>query len=78
MSTRLVERLRAWRDWHDNPCKMHHEAATRITELEAALRPFADCVEQISDDESSEEWAKFRLLIGDYRRASQALKGSSS
>lgn len=38
-----------------------------------ALRPFAECVEQISAEESDEEWAKFRLLIADYRRAAKAL-----
>lgn len=45
----------------------------RMGELEAALKPFADCVDQINDDEDDEEWAKFRLLIGDYRRARRAL-----
>jgi len=39
----------------------------------AALSPFAECCDQIGEDESDEEWAKFRLLIGDYRRASAAL-----
>lgn len=67
--TGIVERLRAWRDWHDNPCKLHHEAAALIEELVEGLRPFADCCEYISDDEDDEEWAKFRLLIKDYRRA---------
>lgn len=42
--------------------------------LRAALKPFAECVEQISDDESDEEWAKFRLLVGDYRRAADAVR----
>jgi hypothetical protein len=37
------------------------------------VRPFAACVDQISETESDEEWAKFRLLIGDYRRAARAL-----
>lgn len=41
-----------------------------------ALRPFADCCDQIADTEDDEEWAKFRLLIKDYRRASQALEAS--
>lgn len=44
-----------------------------IARMQAALKPFADCCDQISDDESDEEWAKFRLLIGDYRRARIAL-----
>lgn len=60
------------------------EAATMLRRLAAtprplseyfleALKPFADCVEQIDPAESDEEWAKFRLLIGDYRRAAIAL-----
>jgi len=48
-------------------------AADRIEALEAALKPFADCAEQIADDESDEEWAKFRLLIKNYRDAKVAL-----
>lgn len=39
-----------------------------------ALRPFANCVEQIDPSEPDGEWAKFRLLIGDYRRAAKALE----
>lgn len=45
------------------------ESAALIEELVEGLRPFADCVEQIADTEDDEEWAKFRLLIKDYRRA---------
>jgi predicted Zn-ribbon and HTH transcriptional regulator len=41
--------------------------------LREALRPFADCVEQIKATESDDEWAKFRLLIKDYRRAAKAV-----
>ncbi len=44
------------------------------SEMVEALRPFADCCDQIADDESDEEWAKFRLLIKDYRAARQALE----
>ena len=40
--------------------------------LRTALKPFADCVEQIGKHEDDEEWAKFRLLIKDYRRAKKA------
>lgn len=40
-----------------------------------ALEPFAKCCEQISDDEPDHEWAKFRLTIGDYRRAKAAMEG---
>lgn len=46
----------------------------RERKLREALKPFADCCDQIRDDEDDEEWAKFRLLVKDYRRARQALK----
>lgn len=42
--------------------------------LMAALEPFAKCCEQIADSEPDDEWAKFRLTIGDYRRAKVALE----
>lgn len=42
-------------------------------QLLAALKVFAKCAEQIDDDEDDEEWAKFRLTIGDYRRAQSVL-----
>jgi hypothetical protein len=45
-----------------------------IERLRVALKPFAQCVEQINASESDEEWAKFRLLIKDYRRAQAALE----
>lgn len=54
------------------------KAEERIATLEAALKPFAECVEQISPDEDDEEWAKFRLLIGDYRRAAKAFASSTT
>ena len=38
-----------------------------------ALKPFADCCEQIDAEEDDEEWAKFRLLVKDYRRTGAAL-----
>ena len=38
-----------------------------------ALKPFADCCEYINSNESDEEWAKFRLIISDYRRAKVTL-----
>ena len=52
-------------------------AEARVKELEAALSPFADCMECISDDEDDEEWAKFRLLVKDYRRARKALEAGN-
>lgn len=53
----------------------YQAAEDRITALEKALEPFAACCEYIRDDEDDEEWAKFRLLIKDYRAAHKALKG---
>ena len=47
-----------------------------IKELCEALEPFAACTDQISADEDDEEWAKFRLLIKDYRRATTALSNA--
>lgn len=47
-------------------------------EAQEALKPFAECVEQISGDKSDEEWAKFRLLVGDYRRAALAYNAALS
>lgn len=44
--------------------------------LKTALKPFADCCEQIDCTEDDEEWAKFRLLVSDYRRARNAMNGS--
>lgn len=43
-------------------------------DIAEALKPFADCCAQIADDEDDEEWAKFRLLIKDYRRAAAFLR----
>lgn len=71
-----------YRDWMDvddytirNLAKAAIEAshAQYVPELVEALQPFANCCEEIGKEESSQEWAKFRLLIGDYRRAHQAL-----
>ena len=50
----------------------------RVTELEAALKPFADCAEQIDPHEDGDEWAKFRLLVANYRVAASALKTEST
>lgn len=51
----------------------HSAPPADVGELVEALEPFAKCCEQIADDEVDEEWAKFRLLIKDYRRARAAL-----
>jgi hypothetical protein len=50
-----------------------YNLARPVQGLVEALRPFAECAEQISDDEDDEEWAKFRLLIKNYRAARTAL-----
>jgi len=42
-------------------------------ELVEALTPFANCNAHIDQAGDDEEWAKFRLLIKDYRRAKAAL-----
>jgi hypothetical protein len=52
--------------------------AVRQPELRAALKPFADCAEQIADSESDEEWARFRLTVGDYRRAYAAFLATNA
>lgn len=48
---------------------MADEADTTISdEMKRAIAPFVACMEYIAGDESDEEWAKFRLLVKDYRR----------
>jgi hypothetical protein len=44
-----------------------------IREAREALEPFAGCTEHIKPEESDQEWAKFRLLIENYRDAQRAL-----
>ena len=50
----------------------HDVRAVDEADLLAACKPFINCLDQIADDESDEEWAKFRLLVGDYRRLRNA------
>ena len=50
----------------------------RVARLEEALRPFAACADELDGSEDvprapDGEWAKFRLLTDDYRRARAAL-----
>lgn len=45
------------------------EAGHAVTECLEALKPFAECIEHINPEEDDEEWAKFRLLIKNYRLA---------
>ena len=52
------------------------EQAAEIERLRMALKTFADCCDQIDASEDDEAWAKFRPLIGDYRRARAALSKS--
>lgn len=74
----LCERLNACAEdyWGELACEAAATIAALTAELarvKEALEPFAKCCEQIADDEDDEEWAKFRLLIKDYRRAARAL-----
>lgn len=50
------------------------EAEGLLREAREALEPFGnpDILMQIADDDG-DEWAKFRLLVSDYRRAGRAL-----
>jgi hypothetical protein len=50
------------------------EAGHAVRECLAALKPFADCIEHINPEEDDEEWAKFRLLIKNYRQAAATFK----
>lgn len=73
---RLAERFGA-----DLACRTEIEAAIMADRaanggLREALRPFAECAAQIDPDEDDEEWAKFRLLIKDYRAAAAAFAAS--
>lgn len=45
-----------------------------IHESLAALSVFAECVGQIDDGESDDEWAKFRLEIKNYRHAKKTIE----
>lgn len=47
-------------------------ARVLIGQMREALRPFAGCVEFIGASEDDDEWAKFRLIIKDYRAAKAA------
>lgn len=44
------------------------------TDVREVVAPFVACMEYIPDTESDEEWAKFRLLVKNYR-ALAALSG---
>lgn len=50
------------------------KVATENETLRAALQPFADCCEYIKKSEDDDEWAKFRLIIKNYRQARDVLK----
>lgn len=49
------------------------EVLASYAEMVVALQPFAECCDQIAPEEDDEEWAKFRLVIYEYRRARAAL-----
>ena len=55
------------------PAKENADLFGAAPDLLEALRPFAECAEQIGDMEDPEEWAKFRLLIKNYRAARDAV-----
>lgn len=74
----IVERLEA--NAEDYTGELQGEAAAEIRRLRAALKPFADCADELDGSEyvarePDGEWAKFRLLTDDYRAARAALKG---
>lgn len=55
---------------------MRAEAAANLAAIKAladAIEPFAKCADEI-DDEDAEEWAKFRLVVKEYRAAREALR----
>lgn len=66
-----------WMDTLATTNKTHASEIQKLldfnAELVAALEPFAKCCEHIKDEEDEEEWAKFFLLVKDYRRAKAAL-----
>jgi len=54
-------------------------ADKEIERLREALEPFAKCADELDGSEDvtptpDDEWAKFRLLASDYRKARAALK----
>lgn len=83
-----IEPVRDWYDGEpaDGDVHVPRELADIITDIvsdlqsdrdgalkmHAALQPFAACMEYIKDDEDDEEWAKFRLIIRNYRDAQAA------
>jgi hypothetical protein len=65
----------AWADdLADEETLANATALAALPDLLEALRPFAECCDQISDEESPEEWAKFRLLVSHYRAARDAVR----
>ncbi|WP_420140183.1 hypothetical protein [Sphingomonas sp.] len=50
-----------------------------LVEALEAMKPFADCAsEYIAADEDDEEWAKFRLIVKDWRRLEAAYSALSA
>lgn len=67
------------------------QAADLLTSMKEALEPFAKCADEIDYEDKArseyadepavtpdDEWAKFRLLVSDYRRARIALNGEKA
>lgn len=70
---------RADRDNQGEPCRRRAIAALALpapvvegASLERALLVFAACARDLGPDVPDDEWAKFRLLASDYRRAHAA------
>jgi hypothetical protein len=71
---RLIDSTKAYAEALADRDRTIAEQAKMLERLREALSPFANCCDQIADDEDDEEWAKFRLLIKDYRCARTALQ----
>lgn len=56
---------------------LHSTSEGRVEQMREALKPFADCCEFIDENEDDDEWAKFRLVIKNYRDARDALRPTS-
>lgn len=62
------------------PATTEQQSAPDVTALVEALEPFAKCADELDgapedgiDPADDDEWAKFRLLVSDFRRARAAL-----
>lgn len=75
----LAQKLR-WLVEDVRPCLLSHEAGdlalahllSVVDDMRSAMKPFVDCADQIDADEDGGEWAKFRLLVKDFRAVRKA------